>query len=61
MATLSRLTGDPTFEEVARRAFYGIWNRKSDISLVGNTINAATGSWMHGVSSTGAGIDSIFE
>lgn len=61
MATLSRLTGDPSFEEAARRAFFAIWNRKSDLSLVGNTINAETGKWMHAISSTGAGIDSLFE
>lgn len=61
MATLSRLTNDPAFEQVARRSFYAIWNRKSDLSLVGNTINAFNGKWMHGVSSTGAGIDSLFE
>lgn len=57
--TLSRLTGDDKFEKAARKvyqfplpnkvhtdleqAFYGIWNRRSDIGLVGNTINTLTG------------------
>ncbi|KAM0748164.1 hypothetical protein T439DRAFT_382639 [Meredithblackwellia eburnea MCA 4105] len=58
---LSRLTGDSRFEEVARKAFFATWNRRSDINLLGNTINAFDGKWMHGVSSTGAGIDSFFE
>lgn len=40
---LSRLTGDPRFEKAAYKAFFAIWNRKSDIGLVGNTINAWTG------------------
>jgi ER degradation enhancer, mannosidase alpha-like 1 len=42
-ATLSRLTGDPTFEKVAHKAFFALWNRRSDIELVGNRVNAWTG------------------
>jgi len=42
-ATLGRLTGDERFEKAAYKAFFAIWNRKSDIGLVGNTINAWTG------------------
>ena len=30
-------------EQPSQKAFYGIWNRKSDIGLVGNTINTRTG------------------
>lgn len=59
--TLSRLTGDPTFEEVARRAFFAVWNRRSDIGLIGNTIDVRTGLWMHAVAGVGAGIDSFYE
>ena len=33
--TLSRLTGDPRFEQAAYKAFFALWNRKSDIGLVG--------------------------
>ena len=33
--TLSRLTGDPRFEKAAYKAFFALWNRKSDIGLVG--------------------------
>jgi hypothetical protein len=60
-ATLSRLTGEPSYEQVARKAFFALWNRRSDLNLVGNTINIQTGSWIYPVSSVGAGIDSLFE
>ena len=40
---LSRLTGDERFEKAAYKAFFAIWNRRSDIGLVGNTINIYTG------------------
>ena len=33
-ATLSRLTGDETFERVARRALTALWRTRSDIGLV---------------------------
>ncbi|BGO96067.1 hypothetical protein NBRC10512v2_007784 [Rhodotorula toruloides] len=59
--TLSRLTSDPTFEALARRAFLAIWDRRSDIGLIGNTIDARSGAWMHGAAGTGAGIDSFYE
>ncbi|KZP32890.1 glycoside hydrolase family 47 protein [Athelia psychrophila] len=61
-ATLSRLTGDDRFEKAARKAFFALWNRKSDIGLVGNTINTWTGAWMQPeITGIGAGIDSFYE
>ncbi|KAM0789813.1 hypothetical protein ACM66B_006664 [Microbotryomycetes sp. NB124-2] len=60
-ATLSRLTNEPKFEAAAKKAFFAIWSRKSQLGLVGNTLSAFDGKWMHGISTTGAGIDSIFE
>ena len=39
-AALSRLTGEPVFEHVARKAFFAIWNRRSPLNLIGNGINA---------------------
>lgn len=41
--TLSRLTGDDRFEKAAYKAYFALWNRKSEIGLVGNTINVRTG------------------
>ncbi|KAF7355218.1 alpha-1,2-Mannosidase [Mycena sanguinolenta] len=60
--TLSRLTGDDRFEKAAYKAFFAIWNRRSDLGLVGNTINIRTGTWTTPeVSGIGAGIDSFHE
>nr|XP_053642208.1 ER degradation-enhancing alpha-mannosidase-like protein 2 isoform X2 [Cherax quadricarinatus] len=59
--TLSRLTGDPVYEEVAMRALHGIWDHRSSINLVGNHIDVLTGRWAAQDSGIGAGIDSYFE
>ncbi|KAJ3559837.1 hypothetical protein NM688_g94 [Phlebia brevispora] len=60
--TLSRLTGDDRFEKAAYKAFFALWNQRSDIGLVGNTINTWNGAWLHPeVSSIGAGVDSFYE
>ncbi|KAI9488463.1 glycoside hydrolase [Zychaea mexicana] len=58
---LSRLTNNTYYEDVAKRALNALWNRRSDIDLLGNVINIQTGQWIHTASSTGAGIDSYFE
>lgn len=43
--TLSRLTGDHRFEELAKRAFWAIWERRSSTGLIGSGIDAETGQW----------------
>ncbi|RIB14018.1 Glycoside Hydrolase Family 47 protein [Gigaspora rosea] len=58
---LSRLMNDTKFENVARRALFSIWNRRTDLDLVGNVIDIQTGQWIHTAASTGAGIDSFYE
>ncbi|KAI9356617.1 glycoside hydrolase [Pilaira anomala] len=58
---LSRLTGDPSYENAAKRALKSVWSRRSNINLLGNVIDIQTGNWIHTASSTGAGIDSVFE
>ena len=60
-ATLSRLTGDPGYEQLAKRAFWSVWERKSSIGLVGAGIDAETGLWLSGYTGIGAGIDSFYE
>ncbi|KAG6378813.1 glycoside hydrolase family 47 protein [Boletus reticuloceps] len=61
-ATLSRLTGDERFEKVAYKAYFALWNRRSDLDLVSNTINIWTGLWTPPeVTGIGAGIDSFYE
>lgn len=51
--TLSRLTGDTRFEELAKRAFWAIWERRSSTGLIGSNIDAETGHWT--TSFTGVG------
>jgi len=58
---LSRLTGDPRFEELSKRAFWSIWSRRSDLDLIGSGIDAETGNWIGTWTGIGAGIDSFFE
>lgn len=58
---LSRLTGDSRFEDLAKRAFWAIWNRRSDINLIGAGIDAEKGHWISSWTGIGAGIDSFFE
>lgn len=58
---LSRLTGNPIFENSARRAFMEIWRRRSKVDLVGNVIDVQTGKWLEPDCSIGAGIDSFYE
>ncbi|XP_031289792.1 ER degradation-enhancing alpha-mannosidase-like protein 2 isoform X2 [Camelus dromedarius] len=60
-ATLSSLTGDPVFEEVARVALMRLWESRSDIGLVGNHIDVLTGKWVAQDAGIGAGVDSYFE
>ncbi|KAF1800311.1 glycoside hydrolase [Mucor lusitanicus] len=58
---LSRLTGDPAYEQAAKKALKAVWHRRSHLNLLGNVIDIQTGHWIHTASSTGAGIDSVFE
>nr|XP_054111049.1 ER degradation-enhancing alpha-mannosidase-like protein 2 isoform X8 [Callithrix jacchus]XP_054111050.1 ER degradation-enhancing alpha-mannosidase-like protein 2 isoform X8 [Callithrix jacchus]XP_054111051.1 ER degradation-enhancing alpha-mannosidase-like protein 2 isoform X8 [Callithrix jacchus] len=60
-ATLSSLTGDPVFEDVARVALMHLWESRSDIGLVGNHIDVLTGKWVAQDAGIGAGVDSYFE
>lgn len=58
---LSRLTGDPRFEELAKRAFWSVWSRRSSIGLIGAGVDAEVGHWVGPYSGIGAGSDSFFE
>ncbi|MBN3274662.1 EDEM2 protein, partial [Polyodon spathula] len=60
-ATLSRLTGDPVFEKVARKALRELWKTRSDIGLVGNHIDVFSSKWVAQDAGIGAGVDSYFE
>jgi hypothetical protein len=58
---LSRLTGDARFEQLAKRAFWAVWSRKSQIGLIGAGVDAEHGQWIGSHSVVGAGADSFFE
>ncbi|KAF1936030.1 hypothetical protein EJ02DRAFT_459857 [Clathrospora elynae] len=60
-STLSRLTGNPDYERVAKEAFWAVWERRSSIGLIGAGIDAETGHWVSSYTGIGAGIDSFFE
>ncbi|XP_043946102.1 ER degradation-enhancing alpha-mannosidase-like protein 2 [Protopterus annectens] len=60
-AALSRLTGDPVFENTARKALNELWKCRSDIGLVGNHIDVVSSKWVAQDAGIGAGVDSYFE
>ncbi|XP_050360465.1 ER degradation-enhancing alpha-mannosidase-like protein 3 [Nymphalis io] len=62
MAALSRLSGNPVFEQKAHKAMDRLWkirHRTSD--LMGTVINIHNGDWVRKDSGVGAGIDSYYE
>lgn len=60
-SALSRLTGDPIFEEKALNALAGLQKYRSKIGLFGNHINVLDGKWVAVEAGIGAGVDSYFE
>ncbi|KAI2480460.1 glycoside hydrolase family 47 protein [Pyrenophora tritici-repentis] len=60
-SVLSRLTGKPLYERLAKKAFWAVWQRRSSIGLIGAGIDAETGQWVNAYTGIGAGIDSFFE
>ncbi|CAH0385855.1 unnamed protein product [Bemisia tabaci] len=59
--TLSRLTGNPIYEETALRALHALRNFRSPIGLYGNHLDVTNGRWTAQDSGIGAGVDSYFE
>ncbi|CAD6501416.1 BgTH12-01668 [Blumeria graminis f. sp. triticale] len=59
--TLSRLTHDSRFEQLAKRAFWSVWEKRSSIGLLGAGIDSENGEWIGAYSGIGAGTDSFFE
>lgn len=59
---LSRLLGDSTYEDLARRVNQKLWSlRNKDSGLLGNVVNIQTGEWRGVASGLGAGLDSFYE
>jgi mannosidase alpha-like ER degradation enhancer 2 len=59
--TLSRLTGDPKYFTAAKRALVALYQRRSQIGLVGSMIDVETGRWLAKDSHVGGKIDSYYE
>jgi mannosidase alpha-like ER degradation enhancer 2 len=58
---LTQLTGDSTYFRTAKKAAMEVFKRRSDIDLVGTTIDVNTGEWRNTESQIGARIDSYYE
>ncbi|XP_065213544.1 ER degradation-enhancing alpha-mannosidase-like protein 3 isoform X1 [Planococcus citri] len=62
MAALSRLTGDPIFEQKAHKAMDELWSlRHRTSNLMGTILDVHSGDWVRKESGVGAGIDSYYE
>lgn len=60
-SALSHLTGNGTFERLARKAFDAVWSKRSVVGLIGAGIDAESGQWVAPYTGIGAGVDSFFE
>ncbi|RLN98031.1 hypothetical protein BBJ28_00011249 [Nothophytophthora sp. Chile5] len=61
MSYLSRLSNDSRFEDRSREAVVALWERRSELDLLGSAIDVASGKWVHSHVGIGAGLDSFFE
>jgi hypothetical protein len=59
--TLSKITGNPTYYDTAKKAIVGVYNRRSALGLVGFSLNVETGEWASNTSTIGPGCDSYYE
>jgi mannosidase alpha-like ER degradation enhancer 2 len=59
--TLSKLTGNPRYASAAKRALNKLFERRSPIGLVGESIDVTTGTWMSTESHVSGMIDSYYE
>ncbi len=58
---LTEFTKDSNYYRVAKKAAFEVYKRRSDIDLVGTTIDVNTGEWRNTESQIGARIDSYYE
>jgi len=58
---LSKLTGDATYYDAAKRAVVALFRRRSALGLVGSTIDVESGRWVDRDSHVSGGIDSYYE
>jgi hypothetical protein len=60
-AQLSRLTGDPRYAAAVKKAVTALFERRSKLGLVGESIDVETGEWLNPASHVGGMIDSYYE
>jgi len=58
---LSQLSGEKKFARAAEKATKALWQRRSEIGLLGSHVNVETGEWVYFDSGIGGGIDSFYE
>ena len=58
---LTKLTADPRYYDMAKRAVVALFKARSPIGLVGSTIDVETGQWVDRDSHVSGGIDSYYE
>ncbi len=61
MGILSYYTKDPKYYQAGKKATKAIFDRRSDIGLIGDIIDVETGEWVSRVSHICAGVDSYYE
>ena len=61
MGILSYYTKDPKYYQAGKKATLAIYNRRSDIGLIGDVIDVETGEWVSNQSHICAGVDSYYE
>lgn len=59
--TLSRLTGDPRYRNVTRRAIIALFAKRSRLDLLAVKIDALTGEWLNRRATVGSYADSFYE
>jgi hypothetical protein len=61
LGTLSKLTHEPRYYDLAKRALTALWERRSPLGLVGDQIDVESGRWLDTTSHISGGIDSYYE
>jgi hypothetical protein len=61
LGTLAKLTQQPRYYELAKRALAALWQRRSPLGLVGSEIDVETGKWVEPTAHISGGIDSYYE
>jgi hypothetical protein len=59
--TLAKLTHEPRYYDLAKRALDELWRRRSPLGLVGGEIDVESGQWTDTTSHLSGGIDSYYE